>query len=839
MAGLRTMLRALVVPAVLLASVAAGLAQSSFEMKPPGTTPFGMSPATPAAPAAPAAPPVGAAEAPFQMVPGRPAPTLTVPGAAARPAAATAPAASATQPDRMIVPMPRLVLEGETDAHAWTVNLTAEEAARPATFWISYLNAVVVMPEASRLRVTVNGQNVFETPINASQAPARLSAQVRAGLLRAGPNLVRFDVVQRHRTDCSVSSTYELWTQINGAATGLSFAGGAPPMSGGAEALPAFGLDAQGSTTLRIALTGPLAVGNGRALRAAQALALHGRFANPVVTIAEGDVARAPPGTLTVVLGMAGELPRVMGSPPPDAADRPVARFVNDQRLGPNTFVISGPTLGEVDAAIERLATVRPPSPDSVATASWNAPDAPLFNGARGVRLADLGVSTQEFSGRRLRVRFAVALPADFYATAYGEGRLLLDAAYTDVVRPGSHVDLYVNGQIASTIAVTSTSGGLLQREPINFPLLNFRPGVNEMWLEVILDTEADERCLPGTTLPGTSRFVLFDSSEFQFDDFARIGRRPDLAAFAASAFPYNRDSGPLALVLGQNDAATLSAAGTLLTRLALASGAVLPLDLSPVSSSLSERSAIFVGAIGQIAPGILTQVGIADTARVNWLAGPGEDAARPSGDSGRYDDVLNRFRERQKTDPAPDAADTAAPRETGEVFLRWRDALAGGGGVSGLVTGFEAWMKRTFNISYASLRFGEAAQSLYEPASRTSVLMAQGTSPSNAAAWTVVAGRSPELLAAGLTSLTVNEMWIRISGHILSYQASTGRMDRREGGAYDFVVTEPLGFVNLRLVAANWLSINILPYALMLVAASVILGIATSLLLRRLGRTS
>ncbi len=127
------------------------------------------------------------------------------------------------------------------------------------------------------------------------------------------------------------------------------------------------------------------------------------------------------------------------------------------------------------------------------------------------MRLGELGVPTQEFSGRRFRAEFQIALPADFYAQAYGNAQLLLDAAFTAAVRPGSHVDVYVNEQIASNLPITASGGGLFQRERMQIPLRNFRPGVNRLWLEVVLDTESDARCLPGATLPAENRFVLFD----------------------------------------------------------------------------------------------------------------------------------------------------------------------------------------------------------------------------------------------------------------------------------------------------------------------------------------
>ena len=51
--------------------------------------------------------------------------------------------------------------------------------------------------------------------------------------------------------------------------------------------------------------------------------------------------------------------------------------------------------------------------------------------------------------------------------------------------------------------------------------------------------------------------------------------------------------------------------------------------------------------------------------------------------------------------------------------------------------------------------------------------------------------------------------------------------------------MTQGVSLENARLIAANWLSINILPYALALVLLCIVLGISTSALLARMGRRS
>lgn len=811
---------------------------SSWDTAPPATT--AQAPAapveepaltTPVAPAAPAPAPSSApSAAPFQMVPGQPAPVVNlVPAAEATPAAPR-------RPDRFIVPQRRMIFAGEIASRAWVFQATQEEANRQASFLLSYLSAVVVMPETSRIRVSINGQSVIERPIASSQEPSHFEVPIPRGTLRAGANLVRIDVVQRHRTDCAVTATYELWTEINNEGTGISFTGGRPPLSGGLDNLASIGFDQNGVTPIRVVTPGPIeGGGSARVLRVVQGLAVRGQFPNPSVSVAEGQIGPTPNGGLTVVVGTASELPRLMASMPNEARLRPITSLIEDERLGAPTLVISGPTPTDVDRAIDRLNAISIAQTDAVNTAPYFAPNAPLFSSARSVRLADLGVATQEFSGRRFRVEFQIALPADFYAQAYGHARLSLDAAFTAAVRPGSHVDVYVNEQIASNLPITKSGGGLFQNEPMQIPLRNFRPGVNRVWLEIVLDTESDARCLPGATLPAENRFVLFDSTEFSIGNFARIGRLPDLAAFSANSFPYNLDDNPLAVVLARQDSSTLSAAGTLMSRLALSNGAPLPIDAAPASATLGNRNAIFVGGIDHVSSSVLDQVGVAESARSNWVVSASGDDVPNSG-SEEYDNVLERFRKRQAGEDPALAPVPPSSENTPEIYQRWRDNVQGRTNVYGLLEGFEGWLERTFSINFASFRIQEG-RTFYEPPPRTSVLMAQGTSPSGSSAWTLVAGRTPEALATAMTRFTSESVWNRVGGQAVAYQVASGEIDRRDIRSFRFILTQPLSFANFRMIAANWLSINIVPYALMLIIAGTILGIATALLLRRLGR--
>ncbi|MCY1371903.1 hypothetical protein D9M69_590720 [compost metagenome] len=78
---------------------------------------------------------------------------------------------------------------------------------------------------------------------------------------------------------------------------------------------------------------------------------------------------------------------------------------------------------------------------------------------------------------------------------------------------------------------------------------------------------------------------------------------------------------------------------------------------------------------------------------------------------------------------------------------------------------------------------------------------------------------------------------WQQITGHISTYEPAGNAVKVVAATNFDFVPTRPASLGNYRLIIANWLSSNILFYAVLLVALSVLLGLATSSMLSRLGR--
>jgi len=792
---------------VLLLTPATALAQ----------TPFDMSPERPEPPAAAPAPAVGPNDLTRERTPdGEEAPSMSEADSAETPS---------SDIDRYLLSVPSLRFEGESGRRKWGIFLTAEQALRPATLAVAFNSSIYVSPEDSTLRITINDNQIADQPLAARENPTQLKLPVPNDTLRPGVNVVEFVVDQRHRTDCTVQSTYDLWTDFESSGTGLAFPGDDPTTLASLDDLPAVGVDASGRT--RVHLVAP---GGGRAFadtelaRLVQAIVLRGNFRQAVVSVEDGSYAGPPAGVLRLAVGTAAELSGVMPGLPPEAGSAPTVGFLDAPGAAP-TLIISGPTWPDVKAAIGYVAdgVGRPVGATRgvIDTTPNILPLVPLIEGERRLSFADLGVATAEFNGRRFRSQFYIGLPGDFFSDAYGEATIYLDAAYTGEVQPGSHIDIYVNGFIAANSPLTSDEGDILQHLPIKVAMTHFRPGVNVIAVDAVLDTEADQICAPGTVTGGKDRFVLFDTSEFSMPPFGRIQRWPDLSALVGTGLPYAQSDTPVPIVLGRVDSATYAAALTFLSRVAVSGGRVIPVEMGR-PEALAGQPAIFVGALGHFPAPTINELGIADSARTSWDT------------PARYRDAVVTVDINPDSIPPNSFGDSSS---TEGVYDRWQNELVSPSGIRGRWLEFERWLERNFDLSFASLAIFAGPDAAYDPSDRSTLVVAQAPKDADRL-WTIVAARNTDDLVSGVEAITVGRVWAGLNGRVAAYDGAGG-VQTIPPKSERYILTGGFSIENMRLIAANWLSVNIVPYAFALVLLCCILGICTSALLSRLGRRS
>ncbi len=833
MTGRKTIRSSLTV--LMWGAVATGaMAQSSpFDMSPERPAQTAPAPVPPPAipPAAPrqqppaqsptqppqVQPPFAVQPSPAPQPPQRPAavPPLPLPPVAvpprqegARPASAQTPSLAADSRRRYILPYEKLSLSGEIDRRQWSIYLTPEQVNAAVALNIGYQNAIVVAPESSNFQVSLNNVPLDAARIEAPDSEGNISLKIPPGVLQVGANVVTLGVQQRHRTDCTIQSTYDLWTEIDPASTYIAFNADVAGNFANIDDIQATGPDGKAATSIEIVAPG---LGNpafaDSLLRLSQALALRTQMPNQTIRFVSAPSTEPRAGTLVVLVGTAREIEGLSSALPPEASAGAFAGFGSAAPGGLSPLFVSGPTTQAVQAAIETLFSSISRTPGAqrttFSTRSWHAPDVPLIMSDRRIALSELGIESAEFGGRRFRNEFYIGMPADFYASAYGEASLLLDAAYSSQVLPGSHIDIYVNDEIASTVPISNNGGGIFRHLPIKVTMRHFKPGPNKVTIEAVLMTAQDQACAPGAPASATPRFALFDTSEIQVPDFARIGRKPDLAAMAGAGQPYRAAGSPVALSLDRFDTDTMSAAATLVSRLASVSGH--PINVETVASPLviGDRDALFVGTISQIPQALISQFNLVPSSQISWKIGTG-------------------------VQPPAQNSDT--------LFNDWRERVDGGIW-EGQVSSLEEWMKRNFDLSSDTLRFLPAPEQPYAPTGNVSFMMAQGLSPSGEGVWTLATAPTSAELRDGMTAMVRENHWRDVTGRVAAYDAAAEKIETVEVERPYFYTTRDFSLSNWRLIAANWLSSNVLSYSLAFIGFVSLLGLATFVMLRLMGR--
>ncbi|HET7715971.1 MAG TPA: hypothetical protein VFK86_10120, partial [Bauldia sp.] len=238
---------------------------------------------------------------------------------------------------------------------------------------------------------------------------------------------------------------------------------------------------------------------------------------------------------------------------------------------------------------------------------------------------------------------------------------------------------------------------------------------------------------------------------------------------------------------------------------------------------ALGGEPAILVGALGQFSAPTVSELGIADSARTAW----DEPQQRP--DSGGV--VLD-------IDPGNIVPNTFGETPSGDgVYERWERELVVPSGIRGRWLEFERWLERNFDLSFASLDILPGPDAPFDPSDRATLVLAQAPKASQRQ-WTVLAGRNVEDLVAGVEAITAARFWVGLNGRVAAYSRATG-VETVPPQSERYLFAWSFSIENLHLIAANWLSVNIVAYAVGLVLLCCILGICTSALLSRIGRRS
>ena len=754
-------------------------------------------------------------------------------------------------------------LSGEEDVLQYPVYLTEGQARGAARLRVSYLSAISVAPEGSELTGLVNGTKVGWTRIQAPGAVKVVEFAIPDGVLKAGYNAVTLTASQRHRVDCAIEATYELWTQIDPSRSGLVIA---PAADLDLKSLAALEPDESGALPMGVLLNEkPTLPRLERMIGAVQALAVVSRLARPAVSFGPPLSGRSG---VNLLVGTAAEIRGTDGVEDLGPITGPRLALLPPRGNRAPTLVVTGLGPDDVRAATAQLAAAGDAGGSGPGTAL-----APLIRGyevqgGERLELQRLGVTSREFNGRLLRTRIELRFPPDFVPADYGKAMLHLAGGYAAGLDSSAQIVVDINGRNAASVPLPYARGEVFDDQAIPLPLSLWRPGLNSVEISAQLPNAADKVCDTLSPAARQPRFLFLDRTRLEIPSLARAVRSPDLAAVKAGAVPFTAPGPRPRLVLPVADRETADAAATLAARLAIAAKRVIDFELVPDAGGTESGARLVVAPARALNPVTIQEVGLdPEEIRRIW-GGRAETVATPGqfGPEGVL--TLDRLRRnlpmRCALPPAavpvsvaaaPPAASTgapaaaapaprstprpAAPETDEELVARWDQTMSGAAFVPSVLR--EGWTR----LANGALRLRSdvtgliAAPTADVPVNpRASLIIAEDSGGTRLGETTVlVTAPNPSMLKASVSCLVDPVVWTRLVGRAAFLDASDGTLTTVQPDRVALIETRSWSLANFRLVSAAWLSLNPGYYVGMTLFMALCLGLATTGLVRQLGR--
>jgi hypothetical protein len=720
-----------------------------------------------------------------------------------------------------------LFFGGEFASHTVPFFALPEEASSPSALVLTMQTAISVAPEDSKMIIKVNGTQVGTTGLMAGD-PRRIQLAVPAGVIHPGYNAVTISAEQRHRVDCAIDATYELWTKIDPDKSGFIYDGMTRPAQSLVDLLPLSGAK-NGRTSMRVVLpAGSSMAEYDRAMNVVQALTILGNFNHPAIEF--GSAPGTGPG-IDIYLGTKSALARILGNE--DKALTSNERFVveagdaNRKRL-----VISGLDAQDLDNRSLELASMaltdRPAGSPEGLTALANLKGRTLIPGEK-VSLGQLGYAGKRFSGRYEVSQINFTMPSDFYPGDYASINLHLSALYVGGLAPNAVLTIRANDKVVANIPLSSPREGEIRDQRLPIPFSVLRPGQNTLMIEARLPSRQDSVCESVENASSSVRLAVNQDSYLEVPDYARVGRYPDIAVLTSGLTTRNDDIAkqPTLLFVPNYEPAGLNAAATFVAKMAYTSGHIQKVAFTSTIPDGDDNSLIAFGSYDTLPSELTTRMKL-DFINIKAAAvkaSPLEIASLDTEQMPALDPALSI----DKTETSSTSgqflalADRAksffdAPLTQSGHILQWGKSIASG-------------EMAKLNFKYLPALLDDQRADVYSPSSNATLVIAQQSSNSGGV-WTVIASRASDGIDAETDVLTDDSVWKRLGGAVQSFSDAGQVIDQKFSSKEYLFLTQPLTIANGRLIAAGWLANNAEIYVSALLAAAVLLGLGTFLVL-------
>ena len=743
-------------------------------------------------------------------------------------------------PDTAFRPLPALStdlrLTGEADYREWPVYLTASQAEQNLVFEAALASAVSVMPEGSVMRVTVNGHVIDERAIEAIGKQQLIAFDVAPGAFEAGYNVVRMQLLQRHRVSCEAGATYELWTEIDPSRTGIRFEKPGLDLLSFRD-IAALAPDHRGATRLRAVLgPNPSDAQLTRAVRVLSAVAVSSGFTYPYVEVVGSG------GTgdgLDLFMGDVEQL---------TALGAPVIPELNTLAITENGSGVSLVIHSDDDGTVQTLVAQILESGQDLSITDANKALGALSRALNKtvepdteLSLSELGAETIEFNGRLLRTQFNLRMPEDFYPVETDSVELKLAGGYSPELKDNSQIVVRVNGQIAAGIPLSQQDGEVFQQKTLRLSLAKFRPGVNTVEISTQVIKAQDEDCDTLAELSAPPRFLLLDETRVSIPELPRILALPSLNAGLTGGPVHNRNQ-LQRIFIPYSDPGMMSAAATIAVRLGLDSEGRVPTQIVYGRPDQDSGGAIILGSHSNLPQSALKSVGLSpERIQTAWTQ------PAPYYETAEYLNIhspvqrrvvsLQSISDQEPLMTASIGAGAAAPQaqkpiilsslpraNDDEVIKRWEDRVDGKWNLTNSLAGIGEILTGTEEM------YDEITKDV---GSTTSLVIAQGEAAgSKDGFWTVFASPSSTILALSIQDIVSPHRWRQVRGKEARYDMIADTIEVTSIAPTRYFITQPYSVKNWRLVTAGWLSRNPFVYSGLLLFAAVFVAFTTRIML-------
>lgn len=523
-------------------------------------------------------------------------------------------------------PKTPLRLGGTQAIYTIKVPAAPRENVTSAKLHLETVNSTALIKSRSELSVRVNGSVIGQFPLDPAQTKNSVDLPVPADLLTTGYNEVSVGVVQHYTYDCEDDGSPELWTEIDPVRSFVTF-DVAGQRANNAPKLTQLDLAFDKRGWLPKTLVVVFAENNvtsdelNAAALAVQGFSLRMGYRPLKIEVVTGAGARATKpldgtsfpelnpdvvnGKDVLIVGSLARISPFVSNDVRKAIEASKGAFVAvypEQKGDSVVTVVSsaneGNTRTNLAWAAKSLASVDYKYSDaSVAEAIKVEPTLPKNYVARVKHdelFSSFGYKTAYSRGLKIQpINFDFVAPADYGAKNGDKVRVGLHFSYGAGIRKDSSMNILLNGQFATAIALNEEKGGEFNNFEIKLPAEYVKPGLNTITFEPVFLTYKD-RC----DMHRDEHLILtvFEDSTLELPKETVPVKIPDLKRLAQGFWPYHEK---INLVQTSQDGQVAAATLNLVAMLAQKNKA--PFDIE-VGTNF-ERSPVFLIGTEQTSP--------------------------------------------------------------------------------------------------------------------------------------------------------------------------------------------------------------------------------------------